>query len=483
MTEAQLEQLSKPELIALVRELFDRLERAERRIAKLEAQVAQLTQENARLKKNSSNSSKPPSSDIVKPPSPVCVGRGKGKRKIGGQPGHRRHQRTPFAPAQIDDVWAYTLDACPGCGGPLQNAAPGGRGGRVVQQMELIDKPVRIAEHRAMVPWCPCCRRHHEASLPPEVTGAGLVGPRLTVLTAYLKGACHASYATIQTYLRDVLNVELSTGQITRLIGKTSAALDQPYEQLRAALPGQARLNIDETGHKNCGEAYWTWCFRAQQFTLFRIDPSRGSDVLIEMLGQEFAGVIGADYFSAYRKYMADFNVLVQFCLAHLIRDVKFLTTLDKVTQNYGQRLLKQLRKLFAVIHRRDTMTPPKLEQALQRARQNVLKTAKRPPPRVEARNLAKRFREHGAAYFRFITTPGVEPTNNLAEQAIRFVVIDRKLTQGTRGEAGQRWCERIWTAIATCTQQGRSVFDFLQRAMHAHLMGHPAPPLLCDSS
>jgi len=79
-------------------------------------------------------------------------------------------------------------------------------------------------------------------------------------------------------------------------------------------------------------------------------------------------------------------------------------------------------------------------------------------PSTKEARNLAKRFHRHGASYLRFITSPGLEPTNNLAEQAIRFVVIDRKITQGSRGDTGQRWLERIWTAIATCAQTGRSV-------------------------
>lgn len=89
------------------------------------------------------------------------------------------------------------------------------------------------------------------------------------------------------------------------------------------------------------------------------------------------------------------------------------------------------------------------------------------------------RFREHGEAYFRFITTPGIEPTNNLAEQAIRFVVIDRRITMGTRSETGRRWCERIWTTIATCAQWGRSVFTFLLDAIHAHFSGGLSPSLL----
>ena len=87
-------------------------------------------------------------------------------------------------------------------------------------------------------------------------------------------------------------------------------------------------------------------------------------------------------------------------------------------------------------------------------------------PETRHGQNLAKRFETHGESYFRFVTTPGVEPTNNLAEQAIRFVVIDRLITQGTRSEAGNRWCERIWTVIATCARQGRSVFSYLEAAV-----------------
>ncbi len=444
-------------------------------IARQAALIRQLQDELARMKKNSSNSSKPPSSDIVKP-----LKRSKGKRKIGGQPGHPKHERTPFTPDQLDETWQYTLDQCPSCGGPLKNAQ---REPHVVQQVELVRRPVRIEEHRALAYWCPHCRTHHQAVLPPEVSKGGLIGPRLTALVAYLKGGCHASYTTIQAYLRDVMKVTLSTGQIARLIGKVSDALDQPYDQLLGALPDQTRLNVDETGHKDRGDKYWTWCFRAELYTLFKIDSSRGSDVLIEVLGEQFAGVIGADYFSAYRKYMGDFNVLLQFCLAHLIRDVKFLTTLDPATRKYGQRLLERLRRLFGVIHRREIMTEDRFERALERARRKLVATAKRPPWTSEAQNMATRFRKHADAYFRFITTPNVEPTNNLAEQAIRFVVIDRRVTQGTRGAVGQRWCERIWTVIATCAQQGKSIFDFLERAVHAHFTSQPAPSLLLDSS
>jgi transposase len=277
-----------------------------------------------------------------------------------------------------------------------------------------------------------------------------------------------------------VLKIAVARGHLAKLLDKVTGALDFAYAQLRALLPDEPRLNVDETGHKEKGQPYWTWCFRAELYTLFKIDRSRGSDVLLQMLGQEFAGVLGCDYFSAYRKYMGDFDVAVQFCLAHLIRDVKFLTTLpDKVTAGYGQRVLEGLRKLFHVIHRRETMAPTRFQRALEKARDELVAVGRRAPQRPEAQNLAERFRQHGAAYFQFITTPGIEPTNNLAEQAIRFVVLDRLVTQGTRSEKGRRWSERIWTALATCAQQNRSVFTYLRESLDAHLRGEPAPSLL----
>ena len=184
----------------------------------------------------------------------------------------------------------------------------------------------------------------------------------------------------------------------------------------------------------------WTWCFRAELYTLFKIDPTRSADVLIEVLGAEFDGVLGCDYFSAYRRYMDEFGVPLQFCLAHLIRDVKFLTTLpDARDRAYGERLREALRELFAVIHRREQLSAKQFQSQLEAARGRGVSCGTTDVPATRhSRNLAKRFEKHGESYFRFITTPGVEPTNNLAEQAIRFVVIDRLITQGTRSEAGK---------------------------------------------
>jgi transposase len=460
-------------------QLQARVDALEAELAALKQVVAQLAQQLAAARKDSSTSSKPPSSDIVKPPKPPPP-EGQDRRRIGGQPGHPKHERASFPPEAINGgSFDHRLDSCPGCGHdllPAPTLAP-----RVVQQVDIAEVPLSIQEHRSHPAWCPHCRVMHQAPLPPGIGRGGLVGPSLTALIAYLKGACHASFSTVRKFLRDVVHVTICRGELARIIAKVGRALDQPYRELLDDLPGQARLNVDETGHKQNGQRQWTWCFRAGLYTLFKIDPTRSADVLIGVLGAEFDGVLGCDYFSSYRRYHREFGVLLQFCLAHLIRDVKYLMTLpDARDRAYGEGLREALRSLFAVIHRREEMAAAVFEDQLKAARAEVMRRGTHEVPETRpSRNLAKRFETHGESYFRFVTTPGLEPTNNLAEQAIRFVVIDRLITQGTRSEAGNRWCERIWTVIATCVQQGRSVFAYLETAVDAWFEGTEAPSLL----
>jgi transposase len=455
-----------------------RVDALEAELAALKDVVARLGQQLAAARKDSSTSSKPPSSDLVKPPKPPPP-EGQDKRRIGGQPGHPKHERVAFPPEAINGgSFDHRLDSCPACGHDLEPAlaiAP-----RVIQQVDIREVPLTIQEHRGHSGWCPCGQRMYEAPLPVGSERGGLVGPTLTTWIADLKGACHASFSTIRKFLRAVVRVTISRGQLAAIIAKVSRALERPSEGLREDLPAQARLNVEETGHKRNGARMWTWCFRAGLDTLFKIDPTRSGDVVIEVLGKEFDGVLGCDYFSAYRRYQREFGVLLQFCLAHLIRDVKFLTTLpDARDRAYGERLREALRPLFAVIHRREQLSATVFQSQLEAARTEVLRCGSRDVPETKhSRNLAKRLETHGESSFRFLTTPGMEPTNNLAEQAIRFVVLDRLVTQGTRSEAGDRWCERIWTVIATCDQQGRSVFEYLSAAVTAYFHGTEAPSL-----
>src|SRR5271157_6084687 len=374
------------------RRLQAKLNAQEARLKALEGTVARLQEQLAAARKNSSTSSKPPSSDIVKPPKPPPP-EGQQRRRIGGQPGHPKHERDAFPPELINgDSLDHRLDHCPECGHDLQpmlTIMP-----RVIQQVDINNVPLVIQEHRGHPGWCSHCQKVYEAPLPIGIERGGLVGPRLTTVIAYLKGVCHASFSTVRKYVRDVLRVTISRGQLANIIAKVSQALEQPYQELLENLPDQKWLNVDETGHKQNRLRQWTWCFRASLYTLFKIDPTRSADVLIKVLGAEFDGVLGCDYFSAYRRYLREFDVSLQFCLAHLIRDVKFLTTLpDARDRMSGTQLREALRELFGVIHRRELLTAERFQTQLEAARVNVLRCGTQNVPATNhCRNLAKRF-------------------------------------------------------------------------------------------
>jgi len=472
-----------PKVVAkILCNLSNTIESQQEQIKALEVKVAKLS-------KNSSNSSKPPSSDDITKPKPNKKNK-KGKRKIGGQPGHRRHERPLFPEKEIDKFHSYILAACPDCHAEVSiiDGKP-----RIIQQVELIEVPLIREEHRSYPVWCPKCGKIHYMPFPPEVYKEGLFKERLTSLVAYMKNVCHASFSTIRKYIKDVLGEKVSRGYLRKVIEKVSVSLEAPYNELLDRLPLETIVNVDETGHKENGDKFWTWVFKAELYVLFKIDKSRGSKVLIDVLGKEFNGVLGCDYFSAYHKYMKDFNVSIQFCIAHLIRDIRFLTTLtDAETKAYGQKLLDEVKNMFKVIHDRDSMTPQTFTTALEHAKQQIITTALNDVPskvnkkgkeeKREAQNMANRFRLNGKAYFEFITTPGIDPTNNVAEQAIRFVVIDRHVTQGTRSVKGRQSNERLWTVIATCSLKGRSAFNFILESVKAYFHDQPAPSLL-DSS
>lgn len=463
--------------------LLARIGGLEKRVVVLEAdnahlrgENARLHTENARLRKNSSNSSKPPSSDITAPPSPGGAssgGGGGGKKKhIGGQPGHPKHERAAFPPEQIDRTIQYELSA-PGKLVPLNQW-------RRLQQIELIEKPFLVTEHQARLYKDPATGTIHATPFPPEVARAGLCGPRLSAFVGYLKGGCRMSYAIIADLFKDVLGVTVSAGQLAKVVQKTSSALAPAYRQLLEALPRQAVLGVDETGHHDRGETLWNWCFRAQDFAVFKIEASRGSGVLAETLGADYAGTLVCDYFSAYRKFFQQTPCAMQFCLAHLIRDILFLESLPNAAGvRWAGKLLALFKKLFRTHHRRLADAGKDFSGALDRTRRAIIRRIARPPAVPEAQNIQERFSKFKKEYFTFIASPEIAPTNNFTERTLRFAVIDRKLTQGTRGLPGQTWCQRIWSVLATCRLQRKSAFSFIAQSLLCSFTRIPTPLLL----
>ena len=398
----------------------------DKRIAELEKRVAELEALVAKLLKNSSNSSKPPSSDIVKPTKDKDRRR---KKKIGAQKGHKQHLREPFKPEQVDQTVELKLEACPRCGGKLKATK---EPPKKHQQIELVEKPFIVTEFQQHQYWCEKCQCYHDAPLPPEVKRSGLFGKNLIALTGYLKGRCHMSFTTMQDFYADALGIKVSTGFLTKQIRKTSEALKGTYDNLVVHLRKEKHIHSDETGGKENGKRRWTWCFRANDFTVFHIDPSRSSDVLEKLLGTTYSGIISCDFFSAYQKFAKKKSqATLQLCWAHLIREVRYISeSKNKRVANYGKRLLNAMGDMFKTIHRREELKEEQWFRRMKRHQRLILKIAwhRLPKKDKDAWNIAVRLWNEEESYFRFIESD-LPATNNLAEQSIRRVVLNRKVT------------------------------------------------------
>lgn len=459
------------DLEAQVAVLLEQNAKLTQQVARLSEQNAKLTERVAKLSKNSTNSSKPPSSDIVKPPGPK---RSKGPRRRGGQPGHPGVNRPAFRAEQIDRFEDHHPRLCPH-GHPLDPEPTGAP--KIHQVAELPENPLIITQYQLHGHRCAICNQIVWADLPPGVIEGQLCGPRLQTMIAYMKGSLHASYTGLEDFCREILNLNLARSHLCNIIARVSDALADPYEELQRYLPTEPVLNVDESGWKDCGTRYWIWVFCTTALSFFVIAKTRSSKVLQEVLGQSYGGTLVSDFFSAYVKFA---NALQQFCLAHLIRDVKFLTTLpDAKDKAFGQRLLLEFKRLFRFWHQRQKIPKDRFDRLMLRLKTRILTLACQEDLPPKSATLAKRLNKHGESIFRFLFDPAVPPTNNAAEQGIRGSVIDRRITQGSRSLMGRQWNARIWTVLGTCRKQGRSAWRFLQEAFSAHYLQGVTPSLL----
>ena len=452
---------------------------------KLLARVKALELELAKAKKDSSTSSKSPSSDIVKPPKKKPKGRKKSKR--GGQQGHKRQLREPLPAERVDESFVYELDAAE----VRDRGLTATDEFEIIQHVELLDLPVHVTEHQL--------RKYLDSNgktvLPdvPELKGP-IFGPRMLAMIGWLKSRAHCSYSTVALWMSDVLQVPVSRGYLAKLCnGTISASLAEAHEELKQAIPDQPQLGSDESSLKNNGKKHWIWCITAPLFTLFHIAATRGRIVLDELVGEDFTGFMNLDYYSSNCSFAWHFDIKAQYCWAHLIREIRFLLKHpNEKTKAWAEQLQDRSRKMFSAWHRRDEMSEEGFHRSMIIQRDRFLEIVRKPPDCNEAENLTERFRiveypqgdgvakyDMSQDYFRFMFNENVEPTNNHAEQQVRHCVIDRKITQGTRSVVGQRYHERMWTAIATCGKQDRSFFAFLHQAIQAKLSGNKTPSLL----
>jgi transposase len=439
---------------------------------------ARLRELEARLGQDSSNSSRPPASDP--PQVPVKRRSVPSGRKRGGQPGHRGAFRALLPVEQVDEIVAVLPERCRQCKQPFPETVAS-RLGRVWrhQVVELLPLAVRVTEYQMGVWRCPACGQRTRAALPPGVPRRPF-GARLTAVVALLSGRYRLSRREVRQLLQDLWAVRVSLGGVVRQERAQSAALAPIIEEAQAAVHEAAVVNVDETGWRQEQQRAWLWTVVTAALTVFRIDRSRGGAAIEALLGPNFAGVVGSDRWSAYSRFPAERRAL---CWAHLKRDFQALVDRGGEAESIGRWVLAEIERLFALWHRcrAGAFDRPELRRRLVplQARLGRLLRCGQENPDPKAAGLCRELRRWWPALWTFARVPEVEPTNNVAERALRPAVLWRKGSFGCDSEGGRRFAERLLTVVATCRQQGRSLLEFLVAVGEATLQGTARPSLL----
>jgi len=456
---------------------------AEKQISEAEKQISDLERQLALRLQNSTTSSKPPSSDGLAGEPRQRGRRKKSKRKAGGQPGHRGAHR-PLAPAErVDEIRPVLPPQCLQCRSALPQRLEEAETDGSLRRHQVTELPpirARIVEYQCHGVICPECGESTRAALPEEV--AGQFGPQLTALIAYLTVVCRMPRRVVEALLKQALEIDISLGSTQKCWEEASQAVAAPCQELEQRLKNEPVVNADETGWRTNGGKRFLWAFVAARYVVYTIAATRGSPVLIRMLGSVFAGILCSDRFSAYLKYHRG---RAQFCWAHLKRNLLGVMELTKNSdvERFCRDALAEHAKLFRLWHKfRDgrmerrqlVLRSLPIQKRLFNLGERHLNSSHR-----DVRNLAAALFEHIERMFAFVDYEGVEPTNNSAERALRTGVQWRKVSFGNRSANGELATARLLTVAETCDLQKLNILAYLSAAITCHRRRQMIPSLL----
>jgi len=450
-------------------------ERLRQQVDEQAKQIDDLKRQLALRQQNSTTTSKPPSSDGLAGRQRLRGRRTKSRRRPGGQPGHPGHHRALVPAERVNVIVDLVPDACRQCAHRLHARDDVGDPRRH-QVTELPPIEAYVTEYRCHRRQCPACGTTTQAPLPHEL--AGQFGPQLTALIAYLTVVCRLPRLVVQRLLEGALQIPMSLGSTQHAWEEASAAVAAPYQELQHALPQQRVLNGDETGHRTNGAKRWLWTLVAPTFIFYTIATSRGADVLRGLLGATFAGILGSDRLPTYLTYAAG---LRQFCWSHFRRNL--LSAQDLATTASAQRFCREAltlqRQLFRLWYRfrgdpharGAPLTRAQLIAKVLPIEKQFFALAERYVNAADddVSNLARALFVHHPHFFTFVHEEGVEPTNNVAERALRTAVQWRKIMFGNRSTTGELAVARLLTVTRTCQVHQIHVLAYLTAAIRCH--------------
>jgi transposase len=450
----------------------------QRRNAELEQRIRTLE---VRLGINSSNSSVPPSANPLGAPKPVR--KRKSKRKPGGQPGHPPRLKQLLPPERVNCFEpAFLPRECEQCRGDLPaEPSPGDPEPTRFQTVELPRVLAFVTEYQGHARTCGQCGHVTRAAIPADIR-AHSVGPRLTAALSYLTGNHGMSKRGVEEITANLLDAPLSLGTVANLEQEVSAALAPAHQEALQAVRAEEVKHADETSWKLMGKLRWLWAAASLGMVVFVIHAKRSALGLAALLGEEITGILCSDRWSVYNCVAAARR---QICWAHLKRDFQKIIDGKGVSAFVGLRGRRLVKKVFAAWHafQDGQCTRVQLQETLAPVMRSMNKVLVEGwfgnDPKVA--KFCKNLLELEPALWTFVTTEGVEPTNNFMERLLRRAVLWRKRSFGCWSEAGCRFVERILTVVQTRRLQGQNVLDYLHDALLAHRAGKPCPKLLAE--
>jgi transposase len=300
----------------------------------------------------------------------------------------------------------------------------------------------------------------------------------------------------VHELLSEVFGVEVSVGSINQLRQESSLSLAVAVEEAQRYVQQHEQVNMDETsfaqgnndGNNTKGRRGWLWVMVTPLVSYFAVFLSRSSQVCQQLLGESFNGIVGSDRFSAYH-YLS--LASRQVCWAHLKRDFTQIAQRSGVAGELGEALLEQQRLLFEQWYRvRDgTLNRSGFVEVVQPIRERIRQlltegagyeiAPKEKTPLAKTVRTCQQLLKVEPALWTFVTTEGVEPTNNAAERALRPAVLWRKNSFGSQSQAGSLFVSRMLTVTTSLRAQNRSVLEYLVQACRASRQGQTPPSLL----
>ena len=431
------------------------IQKQQKQIERLQQTVGQLQEEIELLKRIGKRQATPFARRhwVEKPRRP---GRKAGKGKFA-------HRELPKV-LKITETKETRLQGCPACGSKLREVR---KHEQFVTDIPVVEvKTTRFVTYSG---FCGACQKRVRSQHPEQIsqaTGAAgvMVGPRAKALAADLKHRLGVSYGKVSEVLNDTFGLQVSRSGWCQADQKLAHTARPVYEELLDAIRQCSVVNADETGWRIGTLSAWLWVFTHREVTIYAIRDNRSSDVVLDILGTHFQGILTSDGCLAYDdRRLKDW--LKQKCIGHLLRDLKDMNeTKTGRALHFARQATALLQEALALKRQKPSLPSRTFSQQARQleARLEALIAPTRRLSDCENARFAKRLRKHRPHLLRFLYVDDLEPTNNLAERMLRPAVITRKTNACNRTRAGAAAHSILASVLVTCHQHSVPILDYL---------------------